>query len=357
MIVHEWFTETTSVVDRGAEFGARWSSQLQHARDDYLRLFIQSGVPEAAARRTAKECFDAVAALAPEVAEEYRGMARGSGLPLPDLHLLAARTEILAGVTTSQECSTIVHVPHDARAPHTLQTWDWHQTLSNETIVQQFRSSTGSRITIFCEFGQPAKIGVNEHGVGLHFNILHHESDGSRVGVPVHVLARMILDRARTLEDAVSIARSTPLAASTVLTVVSFDGTTPRAAAIEVSPVGIAVLPVDRGSTFAHTNHFLDAALAAGEHCPYETSSVPRYRCLTDAAALAEIAGDRDRALAFGAIPAAPISVRPVPEEPEHLRWETKLTIALDVAAGAIAFAPAAPADIQQSQWRRVGAE
>ena len=355
MIVHEWSALTGDEYEEGRRFGRHWAPQLAAALDSYVRLFSQSGVPAGMARDVAEGCRTATEEHAPEIAAEFVGMAEGSGLSLSDVYLLTARTEILARMTPSMECSTVVHVPSDGTAPRTLQTWDWHETLSNETVVRRFRSRAGTGIVAFSEFGQPAKIGVNDRGLGLHFNILHHRSDGSQAGVPVHVLARMILDRARSVDDAADIARSIPLAASSVLTVVTFDGDSAAAASIEVAPAGVAIIQASPGRTLAHTNHFLDESLAAGEYSPYETTSVPRYQCLVDSAELAKIVDDRERALAFGAIPDAPISVRARPEQPEHLRWETKLTVALDVVGGALAFASAAPADVASSEWRRFG--
>lgn len=351
MIVHEWSAESTDPEAEGRRLGAAWAPQLRAAHASYRELFAQSGVPAADAVDVALACGAAVTEHAPEVAAEFRGLAAGSGLEVADVLMLTARTEILARMTPSipsMECSTIVHVP-ETGAPRTLQTWDWHQTLSNETLVRRWRSASGVGVAAFAEFGQPAKIGVNDRGVGVHFNILHHRSDGSQAGVPVHVLSRMILDRAASVAEAAAIARSVPLAASSVITVVDRGS----AAAIEVAPAGVAVLPVSRGETFAHTNHFLDPGLAAGEYSPYETTSVPRYTCLVDNAELAGIPDARERALAFGAVAGDGISVRPRAEQPDHLRWETKLTVALDVAAAALEFAAGAPADIASLPWRR----
>ncbi|QLD11620.1 C45 family autoproteolytic acyltransferase/hydolase [Microbacterium oleivorans] len=352
MIVHEWASGDGDTEAEGRRFGAAWAPQLRAARDAYLDLFARSGVPEDVARSVARQSGAATLEHAPEVAAEFRGVAAGSGLAVADILLLTARTEILARMTPSMECSTIVHVPSSGDAPRTLQTWDWHETLSNETVVRRWRSASGTRVAAFCEFGQPAKIGVNDRGLGVHFNILHHRSDGSQPGVPVHVLSRMILDDAVSIDEAVSIARSVPLAASSVLTVVGRDG----AAAIEVAPAGVAVLPVARGETFAHTNHFLDPALAAGEYSPYETTSIPRYDCLVDNADLAGIAASRERALAFGSVPGPGISVRPRADQPAHVRWETKLTVALDVADPSLEFAAAAPRDAASAPWRRFAA-
>jgi len=354
VIVHEWSDAGADAAEEGRRFGRAWVAQLEQARDSYLDLFEHSGVPVDAVAEIADGCRDATEEHAPRIAAEFRGMAEGSGLSLRDVYLLTSRTEILARMTPSMECSTIVHVPADGTAPRTLQTWDWHETLSNETVVRRLQAGSGTRVVTFCEFGQPAKIGVNDRGLGLHFNILHHRSDGSQAGVPVHVLARMILDEAATVTDAAAIAERVPLAASSVLTVAAYPQGAAEAAAIEVSPAGVAVIAVAPGATFAHTNHFLDETLAAGEHSPYETTSRPRYGCLMDAAELAQIEGDHDRALAFGALPDAPISVRPRQDQPAHLRWESKLTVALDVARGALEFAAAAPADVASARWRRV---
>jgi isopenicillin-N N-acyltransferase-like protein len=49
------------------------------------------------------------------------------------------------------------------------------------------------------------KIGVNNHGVGVHLNILHHGADGGPIAVPVHVLARAVLDGASGLGEALAI--------------------------------------------------------------------------------------------------------------------------------------------------------
>lgn len=362
MIVHEWRADAADSADpaeHGRRFGAAWAPQLAAARDAYAQLFAQlfaqSGAAPEVVRDVVDGCRAATERHAPAVAAELAGMARGAGLTTDDIYLLTARTEIIARTRSGMECSTVVHLPADGSAPRTLQTWDWHADLSNESIVRAFTAASGARVVTFHEFGQPAKIGVNDRGLGIHFNILHHRTDGTQAGVPVHVLARMMLDDAATVDEAVAIARSVPLAASSVITAVEYRGGAGRAAAIEVSPAGIAAIEAPHGETFAHTNHFLDPALAAGENLRDETTTHPRYACLVDAADLARIADPRERALAFGAIADAPISVHAQPDAPPLERWETKLTVALDVDGAALEFAAASPARVADAAWCRVG--
>ncbi|GAA1860784.1 C45 family autoproteolytic acyltransferase/hydrolase [Microbacterium koreense] len=357
MIVHEWTAAASDPVQEGRAYGDVWRPQLRASLSAYLDLFAQSAIPTAVALDVADGCRLMTEEHAPEIAAEMRGMAEGSGLSLLEVYLLAARTEVLARSPQGGECSTIVDLSDPSAPPRTLQTWDWHETLSNETVVRRLTSTSGARVVTFSEFGQPAKIGVNDRGVGLHFNILHHTSDGDSAGVPVHVLARMILDRAHDLDDAIALAERTPCSASSVLTVVTFDGAVGDAASIEVAPAGVAVIRPCAHGTLVHTNHFLDPVLAAGEYAPYVSTTVERFRCLSDAAASAQLPDAFARARAFGAIPDAPITVRPRADMPAHTRWETKLTVALDVESAAVEFAARAPADVEAEDWRRVTVE
>ena len=127
------------------------------------------------------------------------------------------------------------------------------------------RDRDGRTVHLFTEFGIVGKIGVNDAGLGLHFNILHHRDDGRGAGVPVHVVARRILDEAATVEEATAIARSATVSASTVLTVVAWDDERASARCLELSPAGVGVLEPDADGVLAHTNHFLDPRLARGE--------------------------------------------------------------------------------------------
>ncbi|GAA3141971.1 carcinine hydrolase/isopenicillin-N N-acyltransferase family protein [Nonomuraea salmonea] len=113
----------------------------------------------------------------------------------------------------------------------------------------------------------------------MHFNILRHESDTADLGVPVHLIARRILDEAASVEEAAGIARSARVSASTVITVV----TESDAGSIEISPAGVAVIPPGPDGVLLHCNHFLDADLAAGErHATQRPGTFDRFRHLSD---------------------------------------------------------------------------
>ena len=100
-----------------------------------------------------------------------------------------------------------------------MQTWDWYDAMGDGWLHWAIPHADGRWVETVTEFGMLAKIGVNGHGVGVMLNMLHHENDEKaaaeeRIGYPVHLLSRAILDDAATFDEAREIA-SAPTSAST----------------------------------------------------------------------------------------------------------------------------------------------
>lgn len=355
MTIRVWSTDETDAGARGAAFGAAFAAGIRAALGEYDTVLRATAIDLASSRDVVEDCLAQSTEYAPDVVAEVTGIARGAGLEPWRVMLLSARTEVFALMKLAgSECSTGVFLPADGSAPRSIQTWDWLDVMSAATVVRRYPSAEGRQVVTFAEVGQVAKIGVNSAGLGLHFNILHHVSDGSRSGVPVHVVARRILDEATTLDEAVAVARLTPVAASSVLTVVAAQAGSPRAASIELTPAGVAVVEATPGRVLAHTNHFLDPGLAAGQVIPPASTTAERLACLTQHAPLVALPDPLERALALGALPDAPITMRPRADAPPHQRWSSKATLALDVEDPAIEFHPGGPADVTRAGWRRV---
>lgn len=354
-MIHLWRTDETDPAGLGESFGSTWRPQVRATLTEYDRLFADRGVDPALVQRLAEDSRSAVAEHAPTLLAEIDGVARGAGIEPWQAMALNARTEILArAAVVVEECSTAVLVPADGGTPRTVQTWDWYSQMAAETVVRSLPTADGeARVVVFGEFGQVAKIGVSSRGVGVHLNILQHATDGDRIGVPVHVVARMILDRARTLAEAQEIVASVPLGASTVLTVVTAE---PAAAAIELSPAGWAAIPAVPGTTLTHTNHFLDPDLAAGGVVKELATTYERLAFLDEhQAAVAEVEPlDRVRALASDA--AGSVCVDPDPRRAPHDRPETKATFTIDVERGELGFAESHPLRIDADGWRTLSA-
>jgi isopenicillin-N N-acyltransferase like protein len=205
---------------------------------------------------------------------------------------------------------------------------------------------TGRRVKVFTEFGAPAKIGVNDAGLGLHFNILNHAADSDAGGVPVHAIARRVLEEATTIDEAIEVVSSAPVSASTVLTVATLHDDRAGAASLELSPAGVAVVRPGDDGWLLHTNHFLDPALATGDAVTPDAFSTERFvhahAMRTGMSAL----GAAERAAAFCGPQGAAAAVCVPRDEslPPERQWETLLTIALDVAGFGLEYRADTPA-------------
>ncbi|HEX8095809.1 C45 family autoproteolytic acyltransferase/hydolase [Jatrophihabitans sp.] len=268
---------------RAAALAAGSEAWLPGALAVYDRLFAAAGLQPARVRQLALAARDALIGWAPDLAAELDGYAEASSLPRWRLHALNARTELLAaaGGASRGECSVVAGA-NQAGVMIGAQTWDWHQELSGGWAVLEYRQARYPFQTL-TEAGLLAKIGVNSAGLGVLFNILAHRSDTGDGGVPVHAVARRILDSAGDVEAGISILRSAPLSASSCFTLLDCR----RVACLEATPAGVAELPPARWSV--HTNHFQDPGLAANG-LPMEpgSDSLARQQVL-----LARSAGDR----------------------------------------------------------------
>jgi isopenicillin-N N-acyltransferase-like protein len=242
--------------DRGVGFGRAQRVTVAHTVATYGRLFeVDCGLgPDDVAAR-GREAEARVREFRPALAEEIEGIAAGSGQPVEVLFAVNARTELLAGGAIAGnplECSTVALVDGDRAL--LAQNWDFHPDLAGTRVVWTIDEPG---LTTFTEAGVLGKIGVNVAGVALAINFLGTEADGGLDGVPVHVLARALLEEARTVQDARELIESTRVSASVAMTVAGPDaGGGVSARAFELWPGGVAEVVPDRGA-IAHTNHFL----------------------------------------------------------------------------------------------------
>lgn len=357
MKLHCFVTATHNPQLRGQQIGETWGAQIGQTVALYLDFFNQVGVPPEQVRALGEASLQALEDWCPNLAREIVATAEGAGIPVWQLASLNARTEILAVMPASAEgeCSTAVFAPAGPDAPRTIQTWDWHDSLVPHGLMLQLTASSGITVKLFTEFGMLGKIGVNSAGLGLHFNILHHASDNARAGVPVHAIARRILEEATTVEEAIALARSARVSASTVLTVFSRADHGLRAASIEMSAARTAVVVPGEDGWITHTNHFLDAELIAGERTADVSTTYARLAHV-NAVRANMVTADltlRADAMCGAAGDQAPICFHPDLSMPATERWETLLTIGIDTQNTVLEYAAGNPKQLARNGFAR----
>lgn len=346
----------TDPARRGEQLAAVDPARFRTTLQTYERIFAAAGMEARRVRALAGSTHRALDRWAPDLAAEIDAFARAADVEPWRVHALNARTEVLAagGVVHRGECSTLVRIGTDETVPPiSAQTWDWHQELTTAWLLVQHENTDLPFITL-TERGVVGKIGLNAAGVGVHFNILSHVSDAPQDNhdvVPVHAVARRVLDTAQDVAQAEQLIRSADLGASTCFTIL--DPT--RARCLEAAPSGVAPVPTAHG-WIVHTNHFLDEDLRRGDQLvTTEPETVDRERVLQKRVAghPEPVNADAMAALLCAHIEAdgAPVCCHPDPTAPFGDHWETLATVVLDPAARRMDVARGGPCHVTPTSW------
>ncbi|MEO6509697.1 MAG: C45 family peptidase [Nocardioides sp.] len=342
MAGQDFVTYTSTVTDpyeRGAEYGAAHAPQVASTVAAYQRLWTFL-VPDVDLPAVGAQALASIRAQAPRAADEIAGLAAGSGRRIEEIAALNARTEVLGLIApriATTECSTVVSVAPD-RAPIATQTWDWYPHMQDNWMVWTFPTAGGGRITTLTEYGVLAKIGVNDAGLGVMLNMLHHDADDQpvgeeRIGFPVHVLLRTLLEDCATVAEARDRVSALSFSASSAVTVVDRGG---DAASLETFPEGVGEVKPE-GGLLVRTNHFVSAEGEAG--CTggsIDDNSWVRRDHLVDTLTAAPPAYAPDvQAAMTHHDPAGPICRHAFdPDDPDLVDTATLATVTLDVEHG-----------------------
>ena len=200
--------------------------------------------------------------LCPHLVEEMRGIAAGAGISLTEVLLINARTEVTAMDADPEtahpaECTALGLAGErtvDGR-PLMAQNWDWHKRLLRGSAVFVLTPENGPRIATLAEAGQVGKIGVNEHGVGVLINILL--AGQPALGLPVHVLMRLVLEQ-QDAAAAAALVKKGPNASANHLMVGDPQG---FILGLEITADRVEEIPLADGQVL-HTNHYRHPDLA-----------------------------------------------------------------------------------------------
>lgn len=334
----------------GLARGAALRDTLAAAAERYEGLFRMVGVSEERERAGVEAVLETLVSWRPGIVEELGGIAEGSGVPLTQVVALNARTEILAmGRGGASECSTVTAIVDGRRVG--VQTWDWHIEFDAYWHTHEV-SGPGYRYVGLTEQGIVSKIGMNEAGLGLHFNILGHRDDRPS-GVPMHVLSRVVLAECATIDEALELIRSAPITSSSAFTMVDETGTV----SVEMSPEGVFPIREAAGSV-QRTNHFQhETPLAGQKSALYEPDSSERLALVRerledglprDPAAMVEL-------LVSGAGQPPLTCVADMSKEFGE-RWATLATVVTEPSTRTIQILDGMPTDAATGHWRTLRA-
>jgi predicted choloylglycine hydrolase len=224
----------------------------------------------------------------PEPLEELRGLADGSGLPLRELQVLNARSELEAAQRTPLDragCSTLVA----AGGAGLLLAHNEDGDTANEGLMYlvQVRPRSG---VAFLALGYPGVVlgngpALNDRGLAMITNFIG--TVAWRPGIPRYLLDRWALE-ATSIDDAVARVLHDDRAYSFHHVLARVEHGRPRAVAVEATPTRAQLRELD--GVYVHTNHLVLEDLRAEPQLDEYVSRSSRPRYTTLHADLADVA-------------------------------------------------------------------
>lgn len=216
-----------SAYERGRQHGAAVPGRVKRSIELYGGQLGELGYGAAAKTALIDEFASEIEAFGAHYIEEMRGIADGAGVPLEDIVMINARTEVIAKarlvknrpVEVTEElddgCTGAIILP-ERSADGTLihgQNWDWKAECAETAIVLRVRRDDGPDFLTFVEAGGLARCGMNEAGICITANYLESERDFTQAGVPLALIRRKVLEQEH-LAFAIKAVATTPKACS-----------------------------------------------------------------------------------------------------------------------------------------------
>ena len=239
---------------RGVQHGEQLREPIARAvafYEGFYRRYLEIGLDEM--RRRASAYIDATAEMSPQLAQEFEGIAEGSGRSLETIYALAARYEITFEKVQLGECSNVFVGAGRTNAGRALlgMNWEWRPEVLDFRAIITGRCDDGPDYLVVTECGTPGKFGLNEHGVvaiesGL--NCTRPHSTGRQVFANVirHALAQETLAAAR------AVLRDHPPEATVSYFLADADG---QGVNVECAPAGLDERQLQPDEIYWHTNH------------------------------------------------------------------------------------------------------
>lgn len=244
---------------RGRAHGRAAADRVRRSAAMYRASLVKFGLGPDRTAELLGHLVRRIEAFAPDYVLEMGGIAEGAGVDFLDVALVNCRTEMLqlaeqgGRLIDPDGCTGVVVLPEasaDGRLIH-AQNWDWRAECAETGIVLQIRRDDGPDILTFTEAGALARAGVNAAGVAITANYLESDRDYRKLGVPLPLIRRRVLEQEHYAHALRTVA-VTPKSASNNMMVSGGEG---LAIDFECAPDEAFALYPEEG-ILVHANHW-----------------------------------------------------------------------------------------------------
>ncbi len=237
------------------ERGVQYGQQAKKHIGDCIRYYREkfAGQSWDAVVKYAMDYVPVIEETMPDILEEAKGIAEGSGYPFGDIMVVNCRYEITK-FPKIPECTTGALLPKATEGGNTyaFKNWDYFSGVVNHIVVLHFNTPDGFRAVGLTEAGQLVRDGMNCYGVAICNNNLQSVEDYPGSGIPATFLRRRVL-ACKSFEEAQEWITSFKRCVSNNMVLVSKG----RALDFELHPSGANVIEPNEDGILAHANHFV----------------------------------------------------------------------------------------------------
>ncbi len=225
-----------SPYERGVQYGQAVPDRVKRSVGLYAGTLDDLGFNASEKARLIGQFAKEIATFGAHYLEEMRGIADGAGVPLDDIVLINARTEIVAQARREKNkpeaeddavdgCTGAIILPERSATGHLIHgmNWDWRAECAETAIVLRVSREDGPDFMTFVEAGGLARCGVNEAGIAITANYLESERDYKQSGVPLVLIRRKVLEQ-KHFAMALRAVAATPKACSNNMMVSTVEG-------------------------------------------------------------------------------------------------------------------------------------
>jgi isopenicillin-N N-acyltransferase-like protein len=246
----------------GVQHGMLAADRVAKTIAFYLGVFGQhSKLTLDQVRERARTFAAQIEAIDPGIMSEIRGIAEGAKQQLEDIVAINCRTELMYGAAggnrAATECTSVVALPEATQHGGVIvgKNWDWRSPAIESVVVLRIKQKDKPALSLIVEAGMVGRDGFNEEGIVVCGNMLTSSADKGKVGVPIPILRRRILN-SRHFYEAIDILTRSARGASGNYLLAHRDGV---AIDFETTPDNVYPVYPERG-LLTHANHFQSLA-------------------------------------------------------------------------------------------------
>ncbi len=196
--------------ERGRQYGLLLTERIRRSAAIYGGTLETLGLHAERRESLIRDYSIKIAEFDAAFIEEMEGIADGAGVPLADIVMINARTEVVAlarvelgrpepeeGEDAADGCTCALIMPERSASGRLIhgQNWDWRPECAEIGVVLRVRREDGPDFVTFVEAGGLARSGFNAAGVAITANYLECDRDYTQLGVPLGLVRRKVLEQ------------------------------------------------------------------------------------------------------------------------------------------------------------------